>query len=365
MKITFVLPCPSWMPIGGFKVVYEYANRLTSRGHTVTLIHPFFCNKENGSRNQSLLSAARYLRCLLKSSITKPWHWFKINPDVRMKLTPNLEEVWMPDSHAIVATTWNIAEHVAPFSLRKGHKFYFIQGLDTCFNQTNPSRIMDTWKLPYHKIVISRWLESIARNHGENCTYIPNAVDFNEFCIETPIETRSARTLCLIYKKDTFKGISDGKTALNIVKEKVPEITVLMFGTDADRDVLPLHATYYKNPKPYQIKDIYNRSAIFIGTSWCEGFGLPPCEAAACGSALCVADNGGHREYAVPDKTALLHPPRRPDILAKNILCLLKDNDRRIRIAQDGNSYIKNFSWDRSADKFERTLLQGAENHEQ
>jgi glycosyltransferase involved in cell wall biosynthesis len=115
---------------------------------------------------------------------------------------------------------------------------------------------------------------------------------------------------------------------------------------------------YYKNPQTDQIRDIFNKSAIFVGTSWCEGFGLPPCEAAACGAALCVADNGGHREIAVHEKTALMHPPRHPEVLAANILKLLDDNEKRIKIAHAGNSSAKRFSWERSAEEFERTILQ-------
>ncbi|MBN1128071.1 MAG: glycosyltransferase family 4 protein [Chitinispirillaceae bacterium] len=276
-----------------------------------------------------------------------------------MKLTPDLKQVWIPDADAIVATLWNTAEHIAPYHKRKGQKFYFVQGLDTIFNQTSPSRAMNTWKLPYHKIVISRWLEQIARNRGEKCTYIPNGLNFNEFYIDVPIEKRDAKTLCLINSADTFKGTGDGLLALKIIKEKVPNITIIMFGV-GPQPAMPLQpVTYYHNPPTGQIKDIFNRSAIFVGTSWCEGFGLPPCEAAACGAALCVADNGGHREFAVHEKTALMHPPRHPEVLAANILRLLDDKEKRINLARAGNSCVKKFSWERSAVKFEHTLMQG------
>jgi glycosyltransferase involved in cell wall biosynthesis len=359
VKITFVLPCPSWLPIGGFKVVYEYANRLTSRGHRVTVVHPFFIRGEQTSKIKSIRVIANYFRHLLKRRIKPPWHWFKILPSVRMKLTPNLEEIWIPNADAIVATLWNTAECVASLSSRKGNKFYFIQGLDTVFNQTTPSRAMNTWKFPFYKIVISRWLEQIANNRGESCAYIPNAINFDEYSIQIPIENRSPRTVCLINSRDKFKGTAEGLKALQIVIEKVPDISIIMFGVSQKPENMPMPIDYCRNPTTGQIMDIFNRSAIFIGTSWCEGFGLPPCEAAACGAALCVADNGGHREFAIHEKTALVHPPRRPDILAENILSLINDNEKRIRIARCGNSYIKKFSWDRSAEKFERTLTRG------
>ena len=39
MRISFVLPCSGRYPIGGFRIVYEYANRLADRGHQVSIVH--------------------------------------------------------------------------------------------------------------------------------------------------------------------------------------------------------------------------------------------------------------------------------------------------------------------------------------
>ncbi len=39
MKIVFILPQEGTQPIGGFKVVYEYANHLAKRGHKVHAVH--------------------------------------------------------------------------------------------------------------------------------------------------------------------------------------------------------------------------------------------------------------------------------------------------------------------------------------
>ena len=40
LRITFVLPFAGTYPCGGPKVVYEYANGLTRKGHLVTVVHP-------------------------------------------------------------------------------------------------------------------------------------------------------------------------------------------------------------------------------------------------------------------------------------------------------------------------------------
>lgn len=38
MRITLVLPGYSKAPIGGFKMVFEYANRFVTRGHKVSIV---------------------------------------------------------------------------------------------------------------------------------------------------------------------------------------------------------------------------------------------------------------------------------------------------------------------------------------
>ena len=38
--IAFLLPADASTPYGGYKVVFEYANRLTADGHKVTIVYP-------------------------------------------------------------------------------------------------------------------------------------------------------------------------------------------------------------------------------------------------------------------------------------------------------------------------------------
>ena len=39
-NITFLLPSHGRRPTGGYKVVYEYANRLSANGYTVNIVYP-------------------------------------------------------------------------------------------------------------------------------------------------------------------------------------------------------------------------------------------------------------------------------------------------------------------------------------
>ena len=58
----------------------------------------------------------------------------------------------------------------------------------------------------------------------------------------------------------------------------------------------------------------------------------------ACGCAVVCAENGGSRDYAKHGETALVVPPKRPDLLADAVSILLDDDDMRMRIASAGHA---------------------------
>jgi len=69
----------------------------------------------------------------------------------------------------------------------------------------------------------------------------------------------------------------------------------------------------------------------------------------ACGAALVTYDNGGCRDYAHDDETALV--ARRRDVadLAAKLERLATDDALRARIAAAGSAFIRNtFDWGRS-----------------
>jgi glycosyltransferase involved in cell wall biosynthesis len=78
----------------------------------------------------------------------------------------------------------------------------------------------------------------------------------------------------------------------------------------------------------------------------------------ACGCAVVATDIGGVRDYAINGRTALLSPPRKPDLLAENLLELLNDDEYRCNLAQNGYTNIKSFTWDRATDLLETYIHQ-------
>jgi glycosyltransferase involved in cell wall biosynthesis len=143
-----------------------------------------------------------------------------------------------------------------------------------------------------------------------------------------------------------------------LVKQEIPQLRATLYGVTRKPKNLPDWISYWQRPSTNQLRRLYNNAAIFIGPSWVEGWGLPGSEAAQCGAALCVSDVGGHREYAIHERTALLSPPGDPEAMAANVLKLVRADDLRSRIAREGHEYVQQFTWDRAVNAFERLLVE-------
>lgn len=355
--VTILFPGSGGIPTGGFRVAYEYANGLADRGWRVQVVHPRMLKHDDIEATQaSFVSRTHQWLGYQRYRITgayRPDRWFQVRPNVQLLYTKTLDARYMPPSDVWVATFWYTAKWAATYS---GAGIYLIQHLETwCGPEAD---VMATWKLPLRKIVISRWLEDVARSLGEPCDYIPNGLNFRVFGIDVAPERRDPHTVAMLYHHSDWKGSADGLRAIYKAKAKVPALKLRIFGVPNRPNDLPSWVEYHQNPPQGKLREMYNQAAIFVSPSWAEGWPLPPAEALQCGAALAATDIGGHREYADHEKTALISPSKDPDALAANILHLLENQELRLRLARQGNQHIQQFTWDRAVTSFESVLKQ-------
>jgi glycosyltransferase involved in cell wall biosynthesis len=353
MKITFVLPGPGAIPMGGYKVVYEYANHLSGKGHEVTVVH----SARGCLREMRLFDYAkngiRYLQAVMGGNF-RPDSWFPMDSGVRLMCVPSLSERWIPNADVVIATAWHTAEWVSGYPAVKGSGFYLIQDLETWDGQEE--KVYATWKAPLNKIVIANWLLDVAKGLGEEAVYIPNGLSADEFQMDIPPEERDPKHIMMLYHEAKWKGSADGIKALLMVRLKDPEIRVTLFGVPPRPASLPDWIDYYQQPERTLLRALYNQAAIFVTASLSEGWGLPSSEAMLCGTALVATNVGGHREFAFHEETALLSPAKDPTGLADNILRLVRDSTMRVSLATRGHEYIQQFTWERASDRLETVL---------
>ena len=362
-RIIFLLPgCDidattrKCVPVGGYKVVYTYANILADDGFEVVLAFSHArCSYPNPLRH--VYGYAGYLYRKFSGQM-RAGEWCYMNASIRKWFPYCFRRPFISfrDTDIVFATAYDTAIELNNISdIPLDNKYYLIQGYETW--RDTPEAIRASYRFGMHNIVIAPWLEKIVNESGAKATLITNGLNFHRFSLNNPIEERMQYEVVLMNHTLKVKRVCDSRAALDIVKRQIPELHVTMFGTcDAPAD-MPSWYTYHCQPTERELCNIYNNGAIYLAASESEGFGLTIGEAMICGCAVACTDNGGFRCMAEHEKTALLSPVYDVNALAENIIKLITNNELRYRIASEGNRNVQRFSWEESYQKLKQLLL--------
>lgn len=351
-KIVFLLPNSASKPVGGVKVVLEYANRLVADGYNVELVYGAYTRW----MIFGLIHDIYYLWQLAYQKLTGSYrpHWFSLDRRVKQRLVWSHARYHYPKDAIVVATAVDTAWYLNHYSLPKEQRYYFIQDFENWFVDDNFVR--ETYHYKMQKIVISRWLLKVVEDCGEKADLVPNGFDFHFFTLSTPIERRSPVEIIALYHTDKRKGLDVAFEAFRLARERVPQLHVTLFGTPNCPEGLPEWIEYHQRPDRETFNRIYNRAAIFVGSSYTEGWGLTVGEAMQCGCAVACTDNKGYLEMAKDGVTALVSPVGDARKLAGNIVRLATDDAMRFSIAKQGNAFIQGLDIEASYRKFKHAL---------
>lgn len=343
LKINFILPFKPRRPAGGFRVMYEYANRLARKGYSVHLTFPI--------RTQFMKYRLPYFMRSVLSKLEgfKRDRWFDFDPSITMAYVFEVKNKYVPDADIVIATWWSTVLEMGVLSGSKGRKINLIQGFENW--EGREDLLYQSYDLPnVTNIVVASYLKDIVEQHSSKpVTLIHNAVNTEQFYLKNNIEERKPTTVAMTYSTQEIKGSEYGWEALKIVKEKHPDLQAEFFGVCAAPEGLPHWIKFYRAPD--NLCDIYNRNAIFLSNSFTEGFPLTPAESLFCGCALICTDIAGHREFAIDNETALLVEVKNAQQMADKICYLIENNKERIALAYRGNEYIQRFAWDNAIAK--------------
>jgi glycosyltransferase involved in cell wall biosynthesis len=351
-SITFLLPGRGIKPSGGFKVVYEYANRLSLLGFKVSIVHIAWLYKTNHIYT-IFKGALKYIVGLFTPLILKKW--FLLNKTVKSKWIFAPFSFLIPNSNFIIATAWETSEYVSQYPDSKGKKLYLIQGNESEFqnviDKNYQNRVIDTWKFPINKIVISSWLEELLQAKGVNSFKLFNGLDFNDFFMFKLPEERSSNIVMMLYHTAKNKGTEDGLNALCLLKKKVAKLRVILYGVNPKPKGIEEWFEYFQLPATENLRTLYNTASIFLSPSHSEGWGLPIAEAMQCGCCIVTTNIGGTKDF-VDNSVSLQCEVGNINELCDKLYQLIIDDKLRIKLAYKGNTSIKKFTWERSVNGF-------------
>lgn len=346
MKVNFFLTEPTCKIVGGYKMVYIYSNYIAEQGDNVTIY--YFC---------SLKKFMDIIKLPLRYLLTKlPIQWFDLNNKVKRKLIISYKKIQNSDINIITASP--LATSIFEKCKNTNIHFHLIQDYEKwCLND---EELYNVFKLPTKKVVVSKWLYDIVSIYDTTVETVSNGINFDDFYITTPIEDRKM-VISMLYHTDKRKGVDRGIEIIKRLKEELPELKCIMFGSPKRGENIPQWVEYHRNVNADELRNIYNQSSVFLSTSYYEGFGLTGLESLACGCALASTDTAGVNEYAIRDFNSLISHPEDSEKLYKNAKILLSDKQLRLKFEKNFATIRCNYNQDSKNKEFYNILKQSIE----
>lgn len=276
-------------------------------------------------------------------------------PGVSVVRSETLAPDTIPDADATILYI-NASDAEPFFSLpeSKGERLLLNQGYQVLGSEVVRERLGFGLRV----MVVSRWLVEDARRLGANVSYTPVGLDRSIFFPGPSTDDRGA-TVAVKSHPAEWKGTADGFAALEQVAQARPDTEIVVFGVRPPAESPRFPHSFVSLQTQSEVASLFRKTALFVCPSWEEGFGLPGLEALACGTALATTDTKGSRDYAFHEKTALVSPPRRPEMLAESVVRLLDDAGLRRRLCDAGERCARTEfgSWAEAAARVRDVLL--------
>ena len=356
MKINFITPDIS--RTGAIRVIVEYANRLSERGHEVLILYPFFpLNYRHGI---NLLNTLRFFRKVLRfflglRDILNKSDLFA-DKNFKVKQIPIIRSMFIPDADFIITSFWPAAMKIGKFNKKKGEKIYFLQANESSFISSE-KWVRKSFDFPFHFLSVSNYNRKVIKEkYGVDAEVILNGINFSVFYNENKDFNKETINISFINNLNPVKKIELIVEAINKVKQRYTNVTFTSFGECKPHN-LPDYVNYFKNPDDETIREIYCNSDIFVMSSIEEACPLSPGEAMACKCAVVSTPVGGLVDYAIDNETILFVEHGNPDSIYDAICKLIDDTKLREKISLGGYKYVREkLNWEDAVDKFEAFL---------
>lgn len=317
MKISFVEP--HLKVYGGIRRIVELANRLTERGHDVTIFH------SDGSPCQ-------WMRCIAK--IKSYDELLREEHDVIIYNDPN------PVDYTLVKKA---KAKLKVFYVLELYKKEQLRGFNIKIYHPRNRRMLilkKSLRSSYLKLSNATWeKEWLKENMNIDSKLLLGGVNAEMFHpVEVEKNPGEIRILCSGDPRER-KGTKTVLEAMEIAKKEEPRLVL---------------DTYHGKGIPQEkIAEKYSSADIFVEGSWQAGWNNPVAEAMACKVPVVCTNIGGVKDFAFHERTALLVPPKNPEKMASAILRLIKDKKLRENLRENAYQHIKQFNWDKSVARLE------------
>lgn len=347
MRINIVLPAIGHS--GGIDVINKYAELFSAQGHDVVLYKSLIAPNMHRYQNAAV-NLVHKMYCTLKS-LNVANSKGKYDDYVF-----GINDRTIRNADVIIATAWPTSYEISKLSPQKGKKYYFVQDFEIWDNE---KIVLESYKLPCSKIVISSWInEQLYRKLGIGpFPIVYNGIDVKKFK-NLSEENRASNDFLMLNHRLSKKGVREGLSVFEAIKEKYPDARMRMFGM-CSNDNLPSYVEYVQNPTQEELVGLYNKSKYFLFSSLEEGWGLTPIEAIACGCLVIGTNTGFVKDLGIHKYNMMISDPGDIDGMTANCFQLMEDNELQRLLKNNSCDIINKLNWEKSSDEFLEILSEG------
>lgn len=214
--------------------------------------------------------------------------------------------------------------------------------------------------------VPSGFLQDIFARFGLEAEIVPNIVNLDRFSNPNPF--RSKRRRLLVARN--LEPIYDNATAIeafSIVHSRYPDATLTIAGSGPEelslraltrRLALDSAVRFTGRLEPHAMADLFRGADIAINPSLVDNMPNSVLEALASAVPVVSTNVGGVRYLVCDYETALLVPPRSPELMAAAVLRLLEDSALCDRLIASGLKEVERYKWETVWPLWEKAYLQ-------
>lgn len=334
-------------------MIFQYANYLVDRGHTV------FCYYTKTGCHTGKLRYLANIYQLLFIRNESDGNWFDCKFELRHPVS--ISNFSVEDGDIVIATLWGTCDWVQKLSDNKGRKTYFVQDFETWYDDFRNKNVIKTYYMKWDKVLsVSTALhDRLLDETGLESTVICNGIPSNEIRkSERTIGENNTIFIGFPYREGEHKNCD---FAISLLKDLVRDdnrIHISSYGFEKP-ETWPDDFDFIINPSREQLNNYYNMIDIFYVPSTYEGWGLPSLEAMAHGCAVLAHDSGAIAELGVDGENCIkLIDPHDINEIQTKITLLIDDYEMRTQIGNAAWKLVsKKYTFDIHAKEFEKELL--------